>query len=103
IGPLRQVAAETTRVPRRMASDATHVVIGMGTSLFAASGQIAPYHLVAFEADGLGQGGLFVEAGIPRRNRVAGLHDFPAQSFFDHGILEDADTAAAEVLHLEAR
>jgi len=101
VGLLRQMAAEATLVPGRMAGDAAGALIGMGARA-RVLGNIAPFQgaLIA-EAHGFGQAGAFVVVRVARRDDVLDLDDFPGQVFFDHGILNDFVPLALETAFAE--
>ena len=102
VGLLRQMAAEATGIPRRVAGDAAHVFVGVGAA--AVARDVAPDHgAVAVAAHCLGQGGLGVVMLVARRDHIPDLHDLPGQVFLDHGVLHDDIAAALEAALAERR
>ena len=103
VGALGKVAAETARVPGRVAGDAAHLGAGVGAGILAAAGQVAPDHLVALEADGLGQARPLVVVLGPGVDRIGDLGDLPGQVGLDHRVLDDLVAAPLEPALLERR
>ncbi len=89
VGLLRQVAAEAARVPRRVAGDATHVLVLHARS--AGRPAVSPHSSLpsSCHAHGFGHLRTHVVVPIAGRDRVGGLDDFPLDVFFDHRMLND--------------
>ena len=102
VRPLRQVAADATRVPRRVAGDAAHVVAAVGGTLLPAGRQVAPDGLAVLDADGFRQGRLFVVPRVALLDRVARLDHLPLKPFLDTRVLEVPLTPLGAVADLEA-
>ena len=98
VGLLRQVAAEAARVPRRMAGDAAHVLVGSGRRRSRRRPGRSPQTIwpSGVEAHGLGQVGLLVVVLAARVDGVGDLHDLPAEVLLDHRVLNDLVAAALE-------
>src|SRR2546423_11997810 len=88
------MAAEATRIPRRMAGDAAHVAVLMSALLAADSfvgiGLAAPEKLADFvPAHGFGGVGFWVVIRMIGADRVGRLLHFPFFVRLDHGALDE--------------
>jgi hypothetical protein len=82
----REVAAEATRHPRRVAGEAGHLAVGVREFLVV-SRNVAPRLIVG--SDGLGVARQFVVVGRLGIDAVNGLLDAPPLAGFDDGVLHD--------------
>ena len=95
---LRQVATVTRWVPRTVAGDARHILIGM-RAIFRAIGTLgkfAPDHLSIFHADCFGKRALGVIMLAFHIDSIFGLHHFPDKVTFNHAALINASAPAFE-------